>query len=124
MNSKTNLAKDFGTFFSRMAPWPRRTADKQSWPHEPPARIKAVESALSYAERPQTITGIAKQFSRVREKDVAEILETLVTLRPRPPGRPARHIRALNHDGIRADPVTHAQDGRRASGKAVERRKR
>jgi hypothetical protein len=63
-----------------------KPAGKQPWPADLSARIKAVESALSYAERPQTAAGIAKQFSRAREKDVAEILDTLVSLGRARPG--------------------------------------
>jgi hypothetical protein len=50
--------------------------------------------ALSCTIQPQTIAGIAKQFSRVNEIDVAEILETLVALgRARPGDEPGTFVR-------------------------------
>lgn len=52
------------------APWPQTIAD----------RAKTVEAALAAAEHPVTAADLAKQFARAREKDVAEILETLAAL--------------------------------------------
>jgi hypothetical protein len=43
-------------------------------------RAKAVESALTAAEHPVTATTLAQQFTRVKEAEVQEILETLAAL--------------------------------------------
>lgn len=58
------------------------------------ARPKAVESTLSYADRPQTAAGIAKPCSRARERDGAGILDPLVSLgRARPGDQPGAFVR-------------------------------
>ncbi len=51
-------------------PWPKSIAD----------RAKAVEAALTAAEQPVTAAKLAKQFARAKDKEVAEILETLAAL--------------------------------------------
>jgi hypothetical protein len=51
-------------------PWPKSIAD----------RAKAVEAALHAAEHPVTAADLAKQFSRAKDQDVQEILETLAAL--------------------------------------------
>ena len=58
------------------APWPKSIAE----------RAKAVEAALTAAEQPLTATELAKQFSRAKDKEVAEILETLAALGRAHPG--------------------------------------
>lgn len=50
------------------------------WPQSMAHRAKAVEAALAAAENSITAQSLAKQFSRAKEKDVADILNTLVAL--------------------------------------------
>lgn len=61
---------------TRSAPGSTR---KQPWPKTVPDRVRSVESAL-HAAAPVTPEELAKQFSRAKPGDVAEILETLVTV--------------------------------------------
>ncbi len=62
---------------------PRELSSKKPklpWPATMPDRAKAVEQALAQSERPIAAFDLAKHFRRAREKDVAEILKTLVAL--------------------------------------------
>jgi hypothetical protein len=43
-------------------------------------RAKAVESALTAADHPVNAAALARQFTRTKESEVQEILETLATL--------------------------------------------
>ncbi|MEI6197232.1 MAG: type IIL restriction-modification enzyme MmeI, partial [Verrucomicrobiota bacterium] len=53
---------------------------KSAWPKSLAERVQRVESALHHFGAPATPAELAKQFKRARPADVAEILETLVTL--------------------------------------------
>jgi len=55
-------------------------AKKAAWPKSIADRAKAVEAALTAAEHPVTAAGLAQQFSRAKDKEVLEILETLAAL--------------------------------------------
>ncbi|MEZ5415459.1 MAG: type IIL restriction-modification enzyme MmeI [Opitutaceae bacterium] len=55
-------------------------AKKAAWPKSMADRAKAVETALNAAEYPVTAADLAKQFARAKDKEVAEILETLAAL--------------------------------------------
>jgi len=55
-------------------------AEKVPWPKSMADRAKAVEAALTAADHPVTAEVVAKQFTRAKDKDVAEILETLSAL--------------------------------------------
>ncbi|MEI8310505.1 MAG: DNA methyltransferase, partial [Verrucomicrobiota bacterium] len=56
----------------------RPTSSKLAWPKSLSERVRAIEEALANA--PATPTDLAKRFSRAKESDIAEILETLATL--------------------------------------------
>lgn len=49
-------------------------------------RAKAIESALATAAHPITSAELTKQFTRAKEPEVREILETLVALARAHPG--------------------------------------
>ena len=51
---------------------------KLPWPKSLSERVRALEEALATA--PATSADLAKRFSRAKESDIAEILETLATL--------------------------------------------
>lgn len=53
---------------------------KAEWPKPLSDRVKAVETALHAVGVPTTPAELAKQFKRAKPADVAEILETLVTV--------------------------------------------
>lgn len=53
---------------------------KIPWPKTMVERAKAVEAALSAAEHPITAAALAQQFARAKDKEVAEILDTLCAL--------------------------------------------
>ena len=55
-------------------------ASKSAWPKKMAERVQLVESALHHFGTPVTPADLAKQFKRAQPADVAEILETLVTL--------------------------------------------
>ena len=57
-------------------PWPKPLAD----------RVRVVEAALAAEEEPATAATLAKRFTRAQAADVAEILDTLVTLGRARPG--------------------------------------
>jgi hypothetical protein len=61
-------------------------AKKVAWPKSMADRAKAVETALTAAEHPVAAADLAKQFSRAKDKEVAEILETLAALGRAHPG--------------------------------------
>ncbi len=61
-------------------------AAKLPWPKTLAARAKAVEAALASADRPITSAELAKRFTRAKESEVLEILETLVALARAHPG--------------------------------------
>ncbi len=63
----------------RKAP-PTSKAKKVAWPKSIADRAKAVEAALSTAPVPMNAAQLAKDFARAKEKDVQEILDTLVAL--------------------------------------------
>nr|MBP9902478.1 class I SAM-dependent DNA methyltransferase [Verrucomicrobiota bacterium] len=58
----------------------RPTGRKTEWPKSLAERVQAVEAALHRAGKPVAAAELAKQFKRARPENVAEILETLVTL--------------------------------------------
>jgi hypothetical protein len=66
-------------------PAPRRPG-KAPWPKTLAERAKAVEAALQAAEKPLSAADLAKQFARAKEKEIAEILETLAALARAHPG--------------------------------------
>jgi len=53
-------------------------SSKLPWPKSLAERVRAIEEALATA--PATPADLAKRFSRARESDITEILETLATL--------------------------------------------
>jgi hypothetical protein len=55
-------------------------AKKAVWPKSIADRAKAVEAALTITEHPITAADLTKQFARAKDKEVVEILETLVAL--------------------------------------------
>ena len=55
-------------------------AVKLPWPKTLAERAKAVETALASAARPITAAELTKQFTRSKETEVLEILDTLVAL--------------------------------------------
>jgi hypothetical protein len=59
---------------------------KIPWPKTMAERAKAIESALAAATHPITSTELTAQFSRAKEPEVREILETLVALARAHPG--------------------------------------
>jgi hypothetical protein len=65
---------------------PAKKPGKQPWPAVLAERIAAVESALAEAEKPLTATEISKQFSRAKEADLQEILDSLYSLGRARPG--------------------------------------
>jgi hypothetical protein len=62
------------------APSSKLKTAKQPWPKTLAERAKAVETALAAAARPITAAELTKQFSRAKEPEVLEILDTLVAL--------------------------------------------
>ena len=58
---------------------PARAA-KSAWPKKMAERVQAVETALHHFGAAATTGDLAKLFKRAEPADVAEILETLVTL--------------------------------------------
>jgi hypothetical protein len=59
---------------------------KATWPKTLAERAKAVEAALTAADRPLTSADLTAQFTRAKEPEVREILETLVALARAHPG--------------------------------------
>jgi type II restriction/modification system DNA methylase subunit YeeA len=59
---------------------------KIPWPKTMAERAKAIESALAAATHPITSTELTAQFTRAKEPEVREILETLVALARAHPG--------------------------------------
>jgi hypothetical protein len=59
---------------------------KSNWPKTLPDRVRLAEAALHHFGAPATPDELAKMFKRAKSDDVAEILETLVTL-----GRARKH---------------------------------
>ena len=53
---------------------------KSAWPKTLAERVQAVEAALHHNGTAAAPADLAKHFSRAKPADVAEILETLVTL--------------------------------------------
>lgn len=53
---------------------------KQAWPKSIADRVRVVETALAAEEKPVTAAELAKRFLRAKPADIAEILDTLVTL--------------------------------------------
>jgi len=73
---------------------PRSSKAKAPWPKTLAERVKAVEQTLAREEKPATADDLAKRFSRAKPADIAEILETLVTLgRARPGDTPGTYVR-------------------------------
>ncbi len=63
-----------------------KAKSKRPWPKSLSERVQAVEAALHETAAAVTADALAKQFSRAKSEDVAEILSTLVTL-----GRARKH---------------------------------
>ncbi len=61
-------------------------AKKVAWPKTLADRAKAVETLLASADRPITSAELTKQFTRAKESEVLEILDTLVALARAHPG--------------------------------------
>jgi type I restriction-modification system DNA methylase subunit len=59
---------------------------KATWPKTLAERAKAVEAALTAGDRPLTSADLTAQFTRAKEPEVREILETLVALARAHPG--------------------------------------
>ncbi len=53
---------------------------KTSWPKKLPEQFQMVVQRLQAAEKPLTAADLAKAFTKAKEADIAELLETLVTL--------------------------------------------
>ncbi|MFA6960094.1 MAG: hypothetical protein WC205_04995 [Opitutaceae bacterium] len=71
---------------SRRKAAPTSKPKKIAWPKTLADRAKAVESMLAAADRPITSAELTKQFTRAKESEVLEILETLVALARAHPG--------------------------------------
>jgi hypothetical protein len=71
---------------SRRKAAPTAKAKKIAWPKTLADRAKAVESMLATADRPITAAELTKQFTRAKDAEVLEILETLVALARAHPG--------------------------------------
>ncbi len=56
------------------------TPAKAAWPTTLPERFQAIRQALNARGKPATSEEIATGFSRAKKDQVAEILETLVTV--------------------------------------------
>jgi hypothetical protein len=71
-----------------------KKSSKLPWPAKNSERTVALESALSEGERPLTTVELTKQFSRAKEADVQEILDTLCALgRIRPGDTAGTYVR-------------------------------
>ncbi len=67
---------------------------KLAWPAKTAERTVAVEHALAQAEEPQTAAEITKKFTRAKEADVQEILDTLCALgRVRPGDKAGTYVK-------------------------------
>jgi hypothetical protein len=55
-------------------------AKKQPWPKPLPERVRAIRAALLQAPGPLAAADLARQFTRARQADVAELLETLAAI--------------------------------------------
>jgi hypothetical protein len=62
------------------APSSKLKTAKQPWPKTLAERAKAVETALAAAAHPITAAELTQQFTRAKEAEVLEILDTLVAL--------------------------------------------
>lgn len=69
---------------SSHTPKPKPTKAKKpgklSWPVKTAERTVAVESALAHADQPLTTAELARQFTRAKDADVQEVLDTLCAL--------------------------------------------
>ena len=65
---------------ARQTPRSAFRTPKLNWPKSLAERVKAVETVLHRSGSPVTATELARQFKRAKPENVAEILETLVTL--------------------------------------------
>ena len=74
------LPRDSADGKSRRKAAPTAKAKKTLWPKSIAERAKAVEAALTAAKHPVTADDLARQFSRAKDKEVLEILETLAAL--------------------------------------------
>ncbi len=73
---------------------PTAKAKKLPWPAKTAERTVAVEAALAQAEQPLTSTELTKLFSRAKEADVQEVLDTLCALgRIRPGDTKGTYVR-------------------------------
>ena len=54
--------------------------ERKPWPATLPERVKAIQSALAEIQAPVTSKSLTRLFSKAKEADVAEILETLLAL--------------------------------------------
>ncbi|MEO7599068.1 MAG: hypothetical protein ABIV50_09065 [Opitutus sp.] len=69
-------------------------AAKAAWPKPLAERVRAVETALAAEEKPAAAADLAQRFTRAKPADLAEILDTLVTLgRARPGDAPGTFVR-------------------------------
>ena len=68
------------------APSSKLKAAKLPWPKTLADRAKAVEALLASADHPITSAELTKQFTRAKESEVLEILDTLVALARAHPG--------------------------------------
>ncbi len=65
---------------AKSKPAAAKPAKKVAWPKSLSERVKAVSEALAGYQEPVTAEEMAKRFTRAKEEDVAEILETLCTM--------------------------------------------
>ena len=76
-STQTGLAISTKTTKGTKARTPKK---KEPWPKSLAERVAAVERALKSTPAPATAATLAKTFLRAKPEDLAEILETLVTL--------------------------------------------
>jgi len=77
-NEQSKLALPVGEQPANIINPSLKVVAKLPWPKSLTERVQAIESALKSS--PGTPAQLAKRFSRAKEEDVAEILETLATL--------------------------------------------
>jgi hypothetical protein len=79
-NDQKSLALPEGKAKAKKIPHSALRTLKSEWPKSLADRVKAVETALHAIGKPTTPAELAKQFKRAKPENVAEILETLVTV--------------------------------------------
>jgi hypothetical protein len=66
-------------------PAPKAKPERKPWPATLPERVKAIQSALADATSTPNPKSLTRQFTKAKESEIAEILETLRVLGQLPP---------------------------------------